>query len=157
MECLLSHSDINYNNIVLKFPIKNQNSQYNSFYKLVYSEPSFNLKYILLRLEFEFYTIYQNQGLYYITVPSNDPFFKHLYEIERKILSIVHKHSKKKIVYSCYLDLITKHSVYCLRDSPDINKLCIKISGVWESDNEVGLVYKIHYNMSTEKLLKTDF
>ena len=45
-----------------------------------------------------------------------------------------------------------KKYIYMFSSPPNIKQLYLKISGIWESSNEIGIVYKLYYNTSTEKL-----
>ena len=71
---------------------------------------------------------------------------------EEKILNIINMKVKKKIMLSCYNEFISKQYLYCFQYHPNLKNLTLKISGVWENETHIGLVFKLYYNMSTEKL-----
>lgn len=152
MEYLLSIEDINHHNLIFKLPIKNQNEEFIHFYKIIYSNCNFNLKYILLKFDYKDYELKFNNNYYLLCVNKNDPFFTKLHQLEYMILSSINKNINKTIVCNCYKELNKKQYLYCFQKFPNLNNLCLKISGIWENDHSIGLVYKIYYNMSTEKL-----
>lgn len=152
MEYLLSIEDIYHHNLIFKLPIKNQNEEFIHFYKIIYSNTNFNLKYILLKLDYKDYELKFNNNYYLLCVNKYDPFFTKLQQLEYMILSSINKHINKTIICNCYKELIKKQYLYCFQKFPNLKNLCLKISGIWENNNSIGLVYKIYYNMSTEKL-----
>ena len=152
MEYLLSIENIYHHNLIFKLPIKNQNDQFINFYKLIYSNSYFNLKYILLKLEYIDYDLKFSNNNYLLYVNKHDPFFSKLQQLEFMILNSINKYINKNIVCNCYKELMKKQYLYCFQKFPNLKNLCLKISGIWEDDNNIGLVYKIYYNMSTEKL-----
>ena len=152
MEYLLSINDIHHNNIMFKLPIKNQNDKFIHFYKIIYSNYHFNLKYILLKMEYNDYEIKINNNNYLLSVNKQDIFFTKIQQLEIMILKSINCYIQKNVVYNCYNEIIKKQYLYCFQKFPNLKNLCLKISGIWEDDNNIGLVYKIYYNMSTEKL-----
>ena len=47
MEYILNEKQVKNENLVFKLPIKNQNTKYINYYKLMYSNTYFTLKYLL--------------------------------------------------------------------------------------------------------------
>ena len=76
MEYLLSIENIYHHNLIFKLPIKNQNDQFINFYKLIYSNSYFNLKYILLKLDYNDYELKFSNNNYLLYVNKQDPFFQ---------------------------------------------------------------------------------
>ena len=152
MEYILSINDIHHNNLIFKLPIKNQNDKFIHFYKIIYSNLHFNLKYILLKMEYNDYEIKINNNNYLLSVNKTDSFFYKLQNLELLILNSINKYIRKNIVCNCYQELIKKQYLYCFQKFPNLKNLCLKISGIWEDENNIGLVYKVYYNTSTEKL-----
>ena len=152
MEYIITHDCINDNNLVFKLPIKNQNESYINFYKILYSNKNITLKYILMKLNFTSFTIKQDSHRYKVVINKNDEFIKHIENIEKKILSSINNTINKNIVYNLTNDIHSKPYLYSFLHHPNLEKFYIKISGVWESDSSVGLVYKFYYNTSTENL-----
>ena len=57
MEYIIDVENIKNQNIIIKLPIKNQNNKYINYYKIIYSNPYFNLKYLIIQLHFTNYSI----------------------------------------------------------------------------------------------------
>ena len=119
--------------IIFKYPIKNQNSKYINYYKLLYSDPNVHLKYILLSLNTS------------IAVDKKEIFFEKLKKLEYLLLSSINQHINKNIKIHLYHDLISKENSYISQN------IYIKISGIWEDNLYIGLVYKLYYATSTVK------
>lgn len=152
MEYIIEDDKINDHNLIFKLPIKNQNEKYNNFYKILFSNKNITLKYILIKLGFNSFTIQQDYHRYKVIVNKNDVFIKNIENVEKKILESINNTLNKNIVYNLLNDINSKPYLYSFTHSPNLDKLYIKISGIWESDNSIGLVYKFYYNTSTEKL-----
>ena len=152
MEYIITHDKINEHNLVFKMPIKNQNENYINFYKILYSNQNITLKYILVKLNFTSFTIKQDSHRYKVVVNKNDEFIKHIENIEKKILTSINNTINKTIIYNLTNDIHSKPYLYSFLHNPNLDRFYIKISGIWEGDNSVGLVYKFYYNTSTENL-----
>lgn len=152
MEYILNINSIKENNIVIKKPIKNQNSNYLHYYKLLYSNENFTLKYIIFNLNIENYNIVNEHNCYKLIINKNDVFFKSLKKLESLILNTCNKRIKKNVVLNCYNDLSLKEYIYMFTNYPNLKFLYLKISGIWEDEKNIGIVYKMYYNISTEKL-----
>ncbi len=152
MEYIITHDCISDNNLFFKLPIKNQNENYINFYKILYSNKNITLKYILMKLNFTSFTIKRDSHRYKVVVNKNDEFIRHIENIEKKILTSINNTINKNIVYNLTNDIHSKPYLYSFVHNPNLERFYIKISGVWESDNSIGLVYKFYYNTSTENL-----
>ena len=152
MEYIITHDKISEHNIIFKMPIKNQNENYINFYKILFSNKNITLKYILVKLNFTSFIVKQESHRYKVTVSKNDEFIKHIENIENKILSAINNTLNKNIVYNLTNDINSKPYLYSFIHNPNLERFYIKISGVWESDSSIGLVYKFYYNTSTENL-----
>ena len=152
MEYIIEHDKINEHNLIFKLPIKNQNEKYINFYKILFSNKNITLKYILIKLGFDSFTIQQEYQRYKVVVNKNDVFIKNIENIERKILHSINNTLNKNVVYNLLNDINSKPYLYSFAHSPNLDRFYIKISGIWESDTSIGLVYKFYYNTSTEKL-----
>ena len=152
MEYLLSINSIHHHNLIFKSPIKNQNDNFLYFYKLIYSNHFLNLKYILLKFDYTDYKIICKNNNYLLSINKNDIFLEKLRNLEVTILKSINIHVKKNIVCNCYDDIMKKQYLYCFQTIPNLKNLSLKISGIWEDNYNIGLVYKLYYNISTEKL-----
>jgi len=152
MEYIIEYDKINTHNLVFKMPIKNQNENYINFYKILFSNNHITLKYILMRLNFTTFAVKQESHRYKVMINKNDNFIKNVEETERKILNAINNTTNKTIVYNLSSDIKSKPYLYSFVHHPNLDKFYIKISGIWESDSSIGLVYKFYYNTSTENL-----
>ena len=152
MEYTLSLLQLRFNHILFKLPIKNQNENFDLFYKILYSNNNMNLKYILIKLEFSDYDIISLNKTHLMKINKNDAWLNKLREFEETVLKIINMKVKKKIMLSCYNEFMSKQYLYCFQYHPNLKNLMLKISGVWENKTHIGLVFKLYYNMSTEKL-----
>lgn len=134
MEYIIKISDVQHHQIIFKMPIKNQNEQYLNYYKLLYSDKNVHLKYLLFELQFS--NMYENK---------QNNLFQEIYNLERMILSCLNQHIGKSLKISLY-DEITQKELHHSN-----HRLLLKISGVWEDNTHIGLVYKLYYTMSTVK------
>ncbi len=151
MEYTLDINKIRPYHLIFKLPIKNQNSKYNHYYKLLYSDSNIHLKYILVKICFQQSYVENNDMFYKMKVSKKDPFFNKIKTLEYTILNSLNKSVNKKIVYGCYLDIISRDMLFQSQYSTNYQDMYLKISGVWEDNEHIGLVYKFYYMMSTEK------
>lgn len=152
MEYVLDIDTINTHHLIFKLPIKNQNSKYTYYYKLLYSDSNIHVKYILILVRFQQSYVDHRDHFYKIKVSKQDPFFQKIRTLEHIILTSLNQSVGKKIVYSCYNDFITKDILFHSHHNGPSQEMFLKISGIWEDEEQIGLVYKIYYMMSTEKL-----
>ena len=65
-------------------------------------------------------------------------------EIQNLELGLLKKYNSSK-TYNCELinKIINKKLICYSNNSDNIMKIILKVSGIWESDNEIGLTFKI--------------
>lgn len=153
MEYIINNAHINSHNLLFKIPVKNQNPEYLYYYKMIYTNHHYNLKYILLNLGLKKEHIKQDKKSYIIDISNDKAFVNQIYKIEKKILDSINIYLHKKANYVCVNELKKKKFIYSLSHYPHLDHLYLKISGVWESTTDIGIVYKLYYNTSTEKLV----
>ena len=152
MEFILNINNVNNENLIFKLPIKNQNIKYINYYKIMYSNDIINLKYLLIKLNFINFTLNPYNNIYNLIIDKSDKFIHKIKQLEETILLSINNTVKKNIVYNLYNDVISKHILYNFNFFPNMEHFCLKISGIWEDETKIGLVYKFYYNISTEKL-----
>lgn len=152
MEYIIEHDKINEHNLIFKLPIKNQNEKYINFYKILFSNNNITLKYILIKPGLDSFTVQYDHQRYKVIVNKSNNFIKNIENVEKKILGSINNTLNKNIVYNLLNDIKSKPHLYSFVNNPNLDKFYIKISGIWESDTSIGLVYKFYYNTSTEKL-----
>ena len=146
----------NFNNIIINDPIKNSVIQYNYFYKLSYSSNILTLNSIFILFELS-NIIIENDKVIFTKNEINNNVFNKLIEIEEYLLSLINEYrsklSKFKELYEnktfkfSYSDDIDKFNNYnflnIIEDKNNTKKFMLKISGIWESKDNIGLTFKI--------------
>lgn len=143
--------DLNYESIILNEPIKNSAVQYNYFYKLLYSTNIVSLTSIFLLFELNNLS-FENDKIKFEKTALNNSVFSKLIELEDHVLNLIidtkNKLYKLKEIYD---NQFFKFSLS--DDNENINSynglkhlnnktFIIKISGIWESKDAIGLTFK---------------
>jgi hypothetical protein len=145
---------LDYNAIIINEPIKNSVLQYNYFYKLLYSTNIVVLTSIFILFELN-NVIFENDKALFNKTTSNDSVFNKLNQIEEYLLNLINNsktklykfkelHENQYFKYSLFDD-IEKFNNYKYVNTLDEknNKFILKISGIWESKENIGLTFKI--------------
>jgi hypothetical protein len=132
-------------NIIFQRPIENKLESYKNFYKILYTHPRYTMNYILFPLHITNYNIEFFNGKYKLNVYKNDPIFQQIFDIEKTILTNLNRIVKKKISLHCVFDLRNKKHMFIFHQPPDLRYLSLKISGVWENESSIGIIYKLFY------------
>ncbi len=143
--------NLNYESIILNEPIKNSAVQYNYFYKLLYSTHIVSLTSIFLLFELNNLS-FENDKIKFDRNTLNNSVFSKLIELEDHILNLI-VDSKNKLykLKEIYENQFFKFSLS--DDNENINSynylkhlnnrtFIIKISGIWESKDSIGLTFK---------------
>lgn len=143
--------DLNYEYIILNEPIKNSAVQYNYFYKLLYSTHIVSLTSIFFLFELNSLS-FENDKIKFDKTALNNSVFSKLIELEDHILNLI-VDSKNKLykLKEIYENQFFKFSLS--DDNENINSynylkhlnnrtFIIKISGIWESKDSIGLTFK---------------
>lgn len=149
MNIVVTHNQFNNNNIYFSEPVQNTVMDNSKFIKLIYSNENIMLNGVFLLLNIK--TI--NKETYFKKIKISYDINNN---INREILTNIYKIEKNILLkYKC-----SKNPRYILYDTlntgvikifPNIdndiynsnNSFILKISGIWEDDNEYGLTYKI--------------
>ncbi len=146
--------NLDYNAIIINEPIKNSVLQYNYFYKLQYSTTIVVLTSIFTLFELN-NVILENDKALFNKNTINDTVFNKLIQLEEYLLNLINN-SKTKLYkfkelyenqyfkYSLFDD-IEKFNNYKYVNTlhEKNNKFILKISGIWESKENIGLTFKI--------------
>ena len=125
------------NNIFIMQPIKNTLINQGLFYKLLYSNNLFTTNGIYIKLHFQ-NTQYINNRLYYdLSNIKNEEIFNKIINLERYLLQKVN--SNKKNLCKIFEQLKNGNE----KSSTNNPIIILKISGVWENDNSIGISFKI--------------
>ena len=143
--------DLNYESIILNEPIKNSAVQYNYFYKLLYSTNIVSLTSIFLLFELNNLS-FENDKIKFEKTALNNSVFSKLIQLEDHVLNLI-VDSKNKLykLKEIYENQFFKFSLS--DDNENINSynylkhlnnrtFIIKISGIWESKDSIGLTFK---------------
>ena len=125
-------------------PIKNNIMNNGKFIRIIYSTPFFSLNGIYINININHYNIdkYYNKYKCTFDIVQHHELIEKIRNIENALLkkmSIVNKESKCNIYEQLNSGFIKLFSESIDKIS---NNFLLKISGVWETDNEYGLTYK---------------
>lgn len=140
--------NINTNSIIICDPIKNSIMQYSNFYKIVYSNEllSLNGLYIL----FDLNKININKDKLIFNYSDNKDTIDKIAIIENYILNLIASNKNKifKITellsngFIKYCSNEINNNVY-FNNMHDNKSLILKISGLWETKENIGVTFKI--------------
>tara|TARA_B100000945_G_C20120727_1_gene474696 strand:- start:101 stop:589 length:489 start_codon:yes stop_codon:yes gene_type:complete len=145
--------NIDTNNIIICDPIKNSIMQYSNFYKIIYSNEliSLNGLYIL----FDLNKININKDKITFNYNDNKEIINKIELIEIHILNIIGSNKNKifKItellsngyIKYCYNDnnINNINNIYYNNNYNNNKSLILKISGLWETKENIGVTFKI--------------
>jgi hypothetical protein len=140
-----------FNNNYINYGDKNKNNIINNsyFYSIIYSNSLFSINYLYIEFNLNNINIENYFNKYKITINNfeiNKEYIDFLISMEKLILnkfSINQKHNMKlseqlrhnNLRGLCYYNIENKKY--------NLLNFLIKISGIWENNNEIGLIYKV--------------
>ena len=155
--------NLNYESIIINEPIKNSAVQYNYFYKLLYSTNIVTLTSIFVIFELNNLS-YENDKIKFDKSAQNNTVFNKLIELEDYVLNLIRdpktKLFKLKELYENqffkytlnddtenlhnynYVNEITNSNANANANANASKTFIIKISGIWESKDSIGLTFK---------------
>jgi len=145
---------IDYDSIIINEPIKNSVLQYNYFHKILYSTNITVLTSIFTLFELS-NVILENDKALFNKNTINDSVFNKLTHLEEYILNLINTpksklykfrelHENQYFKYSLCDDIDKFNNYKYVTDSDGKNnKFILKISGIWESKENIGLTFKI--------------
>jgi hypothetical protein len=142
---------INYESIIINEAVKNSVLQYNNFYKLIYSTNIVVLTSIFIIFELTHVSI-ENDSISFNKNNHNFEVFNKLIALEEYLLKLLNSHKTKLYKFKEIYDNKTFRFVFnefneMLENNVNtINtknyNFVLKISGLWESKESVGLTFK---------------
>lgn len=146
MNIILDINDFNINNIFFQESIKNTVISNSKFIRIYYSNSilSINLIFIKIPITIISYEKFYNKYKCVINLNKDTSHIKTLINIEKEILNKININKIKnydiyKNLYSSNINLfinnINKYNIIS-------NYIIIKISGIWETENDCGITYK---------------
>lgn len=151
--------NININNIIISDPIKNSVMQYSNFYKIVFSNNI--ISYNGLYISFDLNNITLNREKIILNDINNSNNLETIYKlsnIENIILNNIDTNKKKTYkIYElfsngyikyCYNDIYIEnfnnnHKLLLSNNTFDNKTFILKISGLWENKDNIGITFKI--------------
>ena len=133
--------EIDINNITYYKAIPNKLPQYKYFYKIIYNIESFTLNALLIDVNIKDVHIIKDKHTYKVSFTLDTEFLEKIKNFEINILNGLNKYTQKQINLSCFKYLTHNKTVYTFNE-PTI-KVCLRISGIWESDTHIGLTSKL--------------
>ena len=153
MNITLNHNDFNIENINL---LKKRNNTIieGTFTKFTYSNENLTMNGIYLRFPIYNMVVNQDEKFTAITFPPYDKqnieYIQHITKIELDILKYYNNMNilNKKMISILTTKLYSGNIRLPLRKNSSINNiLTVKISGIWETNSEIGLAIKLIHNV----------
>ena len=148
MNVILDISNLDITNIFFQNPIKNNIIEDSNFIRILYSNDIFILNGIFLsiNLNIKYIDKYYNKYKYVFSYIDNKNIIDTISTIESILLYMINIQNKTPI-YSIR-EQLTNETIKLFSDiKPNNNKkeneFILKIYGIWETDNEYGITYKI--------------
>jgi hypothetical protein len=142
---------INYESIIINEAVKNSVLQYNNFYKLIYSTNIVVLTSIFIIFELTHVTI-ENDSISFNKNNNNFEVFNKLIALEEYLLKLLNSHKTKlykfkeiydnkifRFVFNEFNEML-ENNVNTINTKN--NHFILKISGLWESKESIGLTFK---------------
>lgn len=147
MNLVLTYDKYNINHIYYNDSIKNTVIDNSYFVKILYSNEDLTLSGIYLLVELLNISLdkYYNKYKCTIDLEKNKQVYQFLYKLENDILDKYSPSKQKKLIINNQLKqgniklFIENEEV---RNKYDKARFILKISGIWEKNNEIGLTYK---------------
>ena len=131
------------NNVLFSNPINNTIINEGQFIRIMYSSDNIMLNgiYFAIKLQTCRREKYYNKYKYTFNVHDNADLIQHLTNVEYNILHKIDINNNKIPQYKIQ-DLLSSGSIKSLHVSTN-NSFVLKISGIWETQFEYGLTYKL--------------
>ena len=143
MNLILTKHQVNLNNIFFCEPIKNNIINEGIFIRLLYSTPQFTLNgiYIILNINSVNIERYYHKHKYIFDTHLHTDMIEFIRTLEENILL---KHGSNKTPKCKIYEQLSQGNIKIICDYIDkfTNNLILKISGIWETEEECGITYK---------------
>ena len=146
MNIALSMNQYDINNIYYCDSIKNNVVNDGTFIRLIYSTDYFMTNGVNISVPFSDVTIekYYNKYKCTFNVSNNRNNIESIYNIEKEILDKIN--TKSKIIQTKISDQLKNGNFKIFSENIDkqtnVQLFILKISGIWETDNYIGLTFK---------------
>lgn len=149
MNLLLTPDNYNINYIYFNDSIKNTVIDNSNFIKIMFSNDDMYLNGIYLLIELENITLERYYNKYKCIISdniSNNKLFQFMYKLEHELLHKYNNIKNKKLIIT---NQLKQNNIKLFIENKDIKEInnnkinfCLKISGIWEKNDEIGLTYK---------------
>lgn len=136
MNIILNINDFDYNKISFYNPIKNKVKKYENFYKIIYNCKFYTITTLIFNITLKDFIHIYNNGQYNIVFSRS--LNEKLIKTETDILKRIYHLNNNFICNNelCNTNIVTKNKIY---------NIYLRIYGVWNKYNEIGLVYRFVY------------
>ena len=138
MNIIIPYNFFEIKKIIFQKPVENKIKYYNYFYRIIYNEKYYTIQNIIISIPLSHIVTNYNNKIYKITF--NNSLLYSLFYIEYEILKKINLITNKKIERLLYNDCIYKR--YILHLNKPVHKILLRISGIWESKDKIGITYK---------------
>jgi len=135
--------NLKLNDIMFYKPTINKIAHYMYFYKVAYNIESFVLNTLLIEVDIKDILVIKDNTNYKVSILIDDAFLNKIKDVELALLNKMNKIINKQVMMSCYKFLLIHKNVYTYNEYPTNIKLFLRISGIWESDTQIGLTTKL--------------
>lgn len=136
--------NLDINNITICNPIENKFSNYDKFYKIIYNLNGMTLNSIFLLVDIDCINISEEHKKYRISFNIDENTIDKIKKMEMNLLDKMNQYLQKDVVLNCHYNLINNKCIYSTNPVSKKNKkIYIRISGIWESDKQIGLTTKM--------------
>jgi hypothetical protein len=124
--------------ILFQKPVENKIKYYTYFYRIFYNETYYTIQNVIISIPLTHIITNYTNKIYKISF--NNALLYSLFYIEYEILKQMNLITNKKIERLLYNDCMYKR--YILHLNKPVHKLLLRISGIWESKDKIGITYK---------------
>jgi len=138
MNIVIPYNIFEIKKIFFQKPVDNKIKYYNYFYRILYNETYYTIQNIIISIPLTHVITNYSNKIYKISF--NNSLLYSLFYIEYEILKHINLITNKKIERLLYNDCTYKR--YILYLNKPINQILLRIAGIWESKDKIGITYK---------------
>jgi hypothetical protein len=139
-----SINSLDVNNITICNPIANKFSNYDKFYKILYNTNGMTMNSIYLLVDIDNAYVVEEHKKYKMVFNIDEQIIEKIKRLEIGLLEKANHFLQKDIVLNCNYNLLNNKYIYSSNPISKKNKkIYIRISGLWESNNQIGLTTKM--------------
>jgi hypothetical protein len=142
MNLCLDIDNIDIKEVAFYKPIQNKIAHYKNFYKILYNIEIFTLNTLIVQVDVRDLQVIKENNIYKVSFIIDPVFLEKLKLFETKLLDNFNHITNKKIMYS-FNKFINK--LIYNTTNPTTN-IVLRISGIWESDTQIGITNKLTVN-----------